>query len=297
MSTMPKVAILGVSGFIGRGLPARLKELGMESTGVSRFGGAAVSGIEHWQTPATLDFTGHHAVINLTGASIACRWTARHRREFYASRVGMTRRVVEAIGRMSAEARPKVLVNASAVGIYGDRGDEVLTEGDGAGRGYLADLCGAWESAAMEAEALGVRVVRLRTGIVLGRDGGALQKMVGVFKWGLGGRLGSGRQWLPWIHVNDLRAAIAFAVQSESLAGAVNGTAPMAVRNADFTRKLAGALGRPAILPVPSGILKLALGGFGDTLLAGQRVRPAALEAAGFAFDYPTLESALADLV
>ena len=297
MPAKPRVAILGVSGFIGRGVPVLLAGQGLACTGVSRAGGGGVAGVDRWQTPATLDFAGHQAVINLAGESIARRWTAGNRRRFQQSRVELTRRVVEALARVPAELRPKVLINASAVGIYGDRGDEVLTEASAPGGGYLADLCLAWEAAALEAEALGVRVVCLRSGVVLGREGPALRKLVWLFRAGLGGRLGSGRQWLPWIHVADHRAAIVHAVGSGSLAGAVNCTAPAADRNRDFTRKLACALHRPAILPVPGWVLKLALGGFAGELLAGQHARPAALEADGFRFRFATLESALADLI
>ena len=256
-----------------------------------------MAGVDRWQTPETMDFTGHQAVINLAGESISRRWTAANRRLFYESRVGWTRRVVAALGQVPVAERPKVLVNASAVGIYGDRGDQVLTEASVPGHGYLADLCVAWEDAAMEAEALGVRVVRLRTGVVLGRDGQAFSKLHSLFKAGLGGRLGSGRQWLPWIHIDDLRAAIVHAVLSESLWGAVNCTAPAADRNRDFTRKLAAALHRPAVLPVPEIALKLLLGSFGSALVASQHARPAALEADGFEFRFGTLEAAFADLV
>jgi uncharacterized protein (TIGR01777 family) len=297
MHSSPRVVILGATGFIGRGLPRLLAEKGMACTGVSRSGSGTVPGIDRWQTPATLDFTGHHGVINLAGEPIARRWNAANRRLFHESRVGLTRRVVEAIRKMPADARPKVLVNASAVGIYGDRADEVLTEESPPGSGYLADLCREWEAAAMEAEALGVRVVLLRTGVVLGRDGGAFEKLVFPFKLGLGGRLGSGRQWMPWIHLDDIRASIIHALVSESLSGAVNCTAPAADRNRDFTRKLASALHRPAIFPVPGFVLKLLLGDFGSALLAGQHARPAALEADRFTFRFPTLESAFADLV
>jgi len=297
MHTKPQIAILGVTGFIGRGLPAEFVGQGMACTGISRSGSGDVCGVERWQTPGALDFTGHHAVINLAGEPITRRWSAANRQLFQQSRVGLTRQVVEAIRKLPVEARPKVLVNASAVGIYGDRGDQVLTEAAVPGRGFLADLCVEWEAAAMEAEVLGVRVVRLRTGVVLGRDGPAFRKLFSMFKAGLGGRLGSGRQWLPWIHIDDLRAAIVHAVLSESLWGAVNCTAPAADRNRDFTRKLAAALHRPAILPVPEFALKLAFGEFGAALLAGQHARPAALEADDFNFRFPTLESAFADLV
>ncbi|MEI8037427.1 MAG: TIGR01777 family oxidoreductase [Verrucomicrobiota bacterium] len=297
MPSMPRVAILGVTGLIGGGLPSLLARQGLACTGVSRAGGGGVAGVDRWQTPATLDFTGHQAVINLAGESIARRWTAANRLRFEASRVGLTRLVVEALARVPAELRPKVLINASAVGVYGDRGDEVLTEAAAPGGGYLAGLCLAWEAAALEAEALGVRVVCLRSGVVLGREGPAWRKLAWLFHTGLAGRLGSGRQWLPWIHLADHRAAIVHAVGSDSLAGAVNCTAPAAERNRDFTRKLAAALHRPAILPVPGWALKLALGGFASELLAGQHALPAALEADGFRFRFPTLESALAELV
>jgi uncharacterized protein (TIGR01777 family) len=297
MNAMPRAAILGVTGFIGRGLPALLGEQGLACTGVSRAGGGSVPGVAVWQTPDALDFTGHQVVINLSGESIARRWTTANRRLFYDSRVGVTRRVVEAIGRLPEEARPQVLINASAVGIYGNRGDEVLTEESATGHGYLAELCVAWEESAREAEALGVRVVCLRSGLVLGREGAAWRKLVRVFKAGLGGSLGTGRQWMPWIHLADHRAAIVHAVCSGALAGAVNCTAPAADRNRNFTYKLATALHRPAILPVPGWVLRLALGGFGAELLAGQHARPAALEADHFTFRFPTLESALDDLI
>ncbi|MEY5012450.1 MAG: hypothetical protein RLY69_165 [Verrucomicrobiota bacterium] len=193
--------------------------------------------------------------------------------------------------------RPKVLVNASAVGIYGDRGDEELNEQSELGHGYLADLCREWEDAAMEAESLGVRVVCLRIGVVLGRGGSAFEKLVRVMKTGLGGKLGHGLQWMPWIHVDDLRRAIVEAVVNEQMRGAVNAVAPLAERNADFTRKFARHLRRPAVLPVPAFALKLALGGFAGVLLASQRVRPAALESLGFHFRCADFKSALDDLL
>jgi uncharacterized protein (TIGR01777 family) len=297
MQDAPRVAIIGVTGFIGRGLPALLSAGGFACTGVSRSGGAALEGIDRWQTPGELDLAGHHAVINLAGESIDRRWTQENRRRFHDSRVGLTRRLVESLRALPAAARPKVLVNASAVGIYGDRGDQVLTESAAPGVGYLADLCHDWEVAATGAEALGVRVVCPRIGVVLGRGGSAFEKLRLVFMSGLGGRLGSGLQWMPWIHLADLRAALVHAVVSDSLTGAANCAAPQPERNRDFTRKFAHALHRPALLPVPGFALKLALGGFGGALLAGQRALPAALEENGFPFRYPTLETALADLV
>lgn len=297
MEHLPRAALIGVTGFIGRGLPALLAETGMATTGVSRSGGGSIQGVDRWQQTDALDLGGHHAVINLAGAPISRRWTSANKREFHESRVGVTRRVVDAIRRLPADARPKVLVNGSAVGIYGDRGDEALTESSPPGSDYLAKLCREWEETAIEAESLGVRVVRLRTGVVLGHGGEAFEKLVRVFKFGIGGRLGTGRQWMPWIHIDDLRAAILHAVHSGNLSGPLNGAAPAAERNTDFTRKLANALHRPAVLPVPGFALKLALGGFGGALLASQHARPAALEADGFKFRFPTFESALADLI
>jgi uncharacterized protein len=297
MQTKPRVAIIGVSGFIGRGLPALLAARGFSCTGVSRSGGGALEGIDRWQTPDALDPAGHHAVINLAGESIDRRWTEENRRRFHDSRVGVTRRLVETLRALPAGDRPKVLVNASAVGIYGDRGDDVLTESAAPGDGYLAELCHEWEAAAIPAGELGVRVVRPRIGVVLGRGGPAFEKLRLVFKSGLGGRLGSGLQWMPWIHLADLRAALVHAVVSDSLTGAANCAAPQPERNRDFTRKFARALHRPALLPVPGFALKLALGGFGGALLAGQRALPAALEEDGFRFRHPSLESALADLL
>lgn len=296
MEEKPRVAILGVTGFIGRGLPEILTKYGMACTGVSRAGSGNVPGIDRWQTPENLDVSGHHAVINLAGESVDRRWTPENRRRFHESRVGMTQRVVQAVRLLPAGERPKVLVNASAVGIFGDRGDEILTEKSPLGLGYLADLCREWEDAAIEAESLGLRVVRPRIGIVLGHGGSAMNKLLWVFKTGLGGRLGSGRQWMPWIHLHDLRAALVHAVRSDFIVGAVNCCAPAAERNADFTRKFATALHRPAFLSVPGFALKLALGGFGGALLASQHAQPAALNATDFPFCFPNLESALADL-
>ena len=297
METTRRAAIVGVSGFIGRGLPALLGARAVASTGVSRAGKGEVAGVDRWQTPDGLDFSGLHAVINLAGEPIDQRWTEKHRRLFHESRVGVTVRVVEAIAKQPESERPRVLVNASAVGIYGDRGDEILYDGARPGRGYLAELCHDWEDVARDAESLGVRVVRLRTGIVLGKGGPAFDKLRGVFKLGIGGRLGSGKQWMPWIHLDDLRAAIVHAVLSETLAGPVNGSAPNPERNSDFSRKLGDALHRPAILPSPAFALKLVLGEFATALLASQRALPSALLADGFSFRHPTLESALAELI
>jgi uncharacterized protein (TIGR01777 family) len=297
MGEVKRVAVVGITGFLGRGLPELLAEKGFATTGICRSGKGQVPGVNRWQSAEELDFAGHHAVINLAGEPIDQRWDERTRRLFRESRVGVTTRVVEAIAKLPADARPAVLVNGSAVGIYGDRGDEILNDTSRRGLGYLADLCSDWEDAARDAESLGVRVVRLRTGVVLGKEGRAFQKLLTIFNLGIGGRLGTGMQWMPWIHVADLRAAIVHAVVSDILSGPVNGCAPHPERNRDFTRKLARALHRPAILPSPAFALKLLLGDFSSALLGSQRTLPAALEEDGFKFRFPTFEEALKDLL
>ncbi len=296
MRKIQRVAIVGVTGFIGRGLPALFAEKSIATTGVSRADNPRVPGVDRWQKPDALDFSGHDAVINLAGEPLDQRWTDKAKWEFRESRVGLTTRLVESFAKLAEDERPAVLVNGSAVGYYGDRGDDSLSEDASAGMDYLAELCVDWEDAARDAESLGLRVVRMRTGVVLGKNGPAFEKLRTVFKSYIGGRLGSGRQWVPWIHVADLQAALVHAVISESLTGAVNGTAPYPERNSDLTRKFASALHRPAILHSPAFLLRLVLGGFSSALLASTRAVPTALDEEGFQFRYPTLETALVDL-
>ncbi len=292
-----RVAIYGVSGFVGKGLASLLADEGWEVIGVSRKGTGNLDGVSSWHTPDGIDLSGCRAVINLAGEPIDQRWTADKKQVFHASRIGVTEQIVKKIADLPAELRPRVLVNASAVGYYGDRQDEILSESSAAGEGYLADLCMAWENAATSAEAFGVRVVKLRIGVVLGRDGRAFQKLEKVFRFGLGGRLGSGRQWTPWIHVDDLRRAVVFSLVHDNLSGAVNGSAPNPVTNKELTHLLAKAVGRWVFFPVPGLVLKLVLGGFGDALLGGQRALPEQLLDAGFEFRYSKLEDALEDLI
>jgi uncharacterized protein (TIGR01777 family) len=291
-----RVVIYGASGFIGGGLAGMLVKEGYEVIGVSRKGEGSVVGVSAWVRPEAVELRGCAAVINLAGAPIDQRWTEARKKEFRASRVGVTEDIVARIAALPASERPEVLLNGSAVGFYGDGGDAVLTEDAPVGEGYLAELCDAWEKAALPAEALGVRTVLLRTGVVLGKGGQAFEKLMTVFKLGIGGRLGSGKQWMPWIHVDDLRAAMVFCLKNPEISGAVNGTAPEPETNAALTRKLAKAVGRWEFLPVPGFALKLALGGFGSFLLASQRAIPAKLADAGFRFRYPTLDDALRDL-
>ncbi|WAC20321.1 TIGR01777 family oxidoreductase [Luteolibacter sp. SL250] len=296
MAEKRKAAVAGVTGLVGRGLPALLAEQGFSVTGISRGGAGNVPGVDRWQRPEAMDLSGHQAVINLAGEPVNQRWTEERKKRFRDSRVGYTEKLVAAIGRLPEGERPEVLVNASAVGYYGNRGDEFLTEAAGAGDGYLADLCRDWEDAAMAAEDLGVRTVMLRIGLVLGKEGGAYRQLRGIFRMGIGGRLGDGRQWMPWIHIDDLRRGIIHAVVSGTLRGPVNGTAPAPERNADFTRKFTAAMHRPAIFPVPAFALKLAFGEFAQALLDSGRAVPSALVADGFVFRFGTLEDALAGL-
>ena len=291
------VAVIGATGFIGRALAGRLSASGVSVTGVSRSAHMPVVGISRWQQLDHLDLAGHSAVINLAGEPIDRRWTAERKQRFHESRVGVTRRLIEHLGEINHADRPEVLINGSAVGLYGDRGDEILGDDATRGEGYLADLCHEWEEEALVAEELGMRVVLLRTGVVLGKGGAAFEKLRRAFLTGLGGRLGSGRQWMPWIHIHDLTGAVLHVLETPELYGPVNGCAPHPERNANFTRKLASALNRPAVLPVPAFALKLALGGFGGALLASVHAMPSALERTGYVFRFSRLEDALVDLV
>ncbi|MGN6472650.1 MAG: TIGR01777 family oxidoreductase [Mycobacteriales bacterium] len=237
------------------------------------------------------------AVINLNGVGIGDRrWTESYKRAALNSRVDSTTTLVSAIQRHPSSV--KVLINGSAIGWYGDRGDDVVTEADPCGDGFLADLVRQWEAAAAPAAAAGVRVVLLRTGIVLSPAGGALGRMLPIFRLGFGGRLGSGKQWMSWIALEDEIAAIRFVLVNDSVSGAVNLTAPNPVTNQELTKSLGRALARPAFAAVPPFALRAAFGGFADEgLLYGQRVLPKALEAAGFVFAYPDLDPALSTML
>lgn len=234
------------------------------------------------------------AAIHLSGANVAGqRWTAAYRREMTASRVDSTRALATLLA--SLRTPPQALLVASAVGFYGDRGDELLDETSLPGKGFLAELCQQWEAAAQPAVEAGIRVVHLRFGVVLGPGPGALARMLPHFRLGLGGRLGSGRQWMSWISVEDAMRAVLFALETPALAGPVNLAAPSPITNAEFTRELARQLRRPAFLPAPAFALRLALGQMADeALLASARAVPSRLLVAGFRFAHPTVDKALA---
>jgi hypothetical protein len=234
------------------------------------------------------------AVFHLAGEPIAeGRWTAARKERLRESRVRGTRNLVAAMESLGE--RPRVLVSASAVGFYGDRGDEVLDESAPPGSDFLAALCRDWEAEAGRARALGIRVVTPRTGIVLDRTGGALARMLTPFKLGLGGRLGSGRQWMPWIHLDDLVGLLLHAAAKDEVRGAMNAVGPAPVTNREFTRTLGSVLKRPAIFPVPNFALRLAFGEMASVLLGSQRVAPRVAEKTGYQFRYTSLEKALID--
>jgi uncharacterized protein (TIGR01777 family) len=233
------------------------------------------------------------AAVHLSGANISSqRWTAEYKPQMRASRVGTTQVLAEALARMKNP--PSVLVTASATGFYGDRGDELVDEDSTAGEGYFPQLCQEWEAAARLAEDAGIRVVHLRFGVVIGRDRGVLAKLAPLFRLGLGGRLGNGRQWMSWVSETDAVAAALFALENPALSGPLNVTSPQPVTNSEFTSQLARALHRPAVLPAPAFALRLAFGEMADeALLASTRAIPKRLLAAGFVFKHPTLSSAL----
>jgi uncharacterized protein len=269
-----KVAVTGSSGFVGRALVRALREAGDEVIAVPR---------------DTAEIGAAEAVVDLAGAPIAVRWTERRKREILTSRVEGTRRIVEAIARCSN--LPRVLVSASAIGFYGDRGDEQLSEESTPGTDFLAGVVREWEAAAA---ATRVRSVQLRFGIVLGAHGGALAKMLPPFRMGVGGRLGAGTQWMSWISLHDLVRVIRFAVDENTLSGPVNAVAPNPLTNTGFAATLGHVLHRPAVVPVPGLVLRALFGEMaGLTMLASQRVRPLRLERARFQFNHPSLDAAL----
>lgn len=286
------LGVIGASGFIGGAVVDAATSKGWEVVGFSRKERSPAGAVKSWRKWSdSPDLNGLDAVINLSGAPIDQRWTEENKRKFRESRVGVTETLVRAIGE--ASGGPRVLINGSAVGIYGDRGEERLVESASPGDGYLADLCQDWEASAERAESC--RVILWRTGVVLGAGGAAWKKMKMAFSLGLGGRFGGGEQWMPWVHVDDLAGAMIFALEN-GLAGPVNGTAPAPVRNSEFTTKLAKALHRPAFLHAPAWALRVGLGEFSSALLASQRAVPEVLEQAGYHFKFGRLEDALADL-
>ncbi|HKT05208.1 MAG TPA: TIGR01777 family oxidoreductase [Rugosimonospora sp.] len=289
-----RIIVAGSSGYIGTALVRRLREAGHELLRLVRREPDRPDEV-HWRPdrqdldPNVVD--GAQAVINLTGAGIGDRrWTGEYRKLLRSSRVNPTQALAKAI--TLATDPPRVLLNASAVGYYGDAGDTELDESAPPGTDFLGGLCQDWEAATQPAEEAGIRVVHLRTGLVLG-PGGLLKPLLRLYRVGLGGRLGSGRQWMPWISLADEVGAIEFLLDAERVSGAANLTGPAPVRNSEFTRTLGELLRRPAVLPVPAVALRVAIGEFGPESLASQRAVPAALTAAGYPFRHDTLTAAL----
>jgi len=300
-----RVFLTGATGFLGSALTARLRAEGHAVTAwVRSFDRARKrlgADVDLVAVSASFDalaaaVSRADAVVNLAGEPLAGRrWTAARRRAFAKSRVQVTKDLVRAIA--ASPARPRVLVSGSAVGWYGDRGDERLTEASSPGDDFLARLCRDWESAAMAAEGSGVRVVLSRTGVVLGLEGGALAQMLVPFKLGLGGPIGSGRQFVPWIHVSDFTAFLATALGDERYRGPINAVAPGEATNRQFVAALGRAVHRPAVLPVPAFALRAIFGEGATVLLASQRVEPRGLVDRGFAFAFPDLDRALASII
>lgn len=291
-----RIGITGATGFIGRHLKEYAIDRGHEVIAYSRRPGSGLT--QPKQAPYALPETPLDALVHLSGESLMGLWTQDKRDRIWKSRVDFTESLVAHLGTWKAENRPKVLVCASGAGFYGNSGANAVDETSPRGAGFLADVCAGWEVAAHRAEALGIRVITSRTGMVLGRDGGAFPLLRRVFACGLGGRLGSGQQWMSWIHIDDAVQLLLQAITTETVSGPLNLCAPEAVTNAEFTQKLAAALHRPAFFHAPAFALKLLLRGMADEmLLGGQRVIPRTATGMGYAFVHPTLSGALASLV
>ncbi|MGC2109985.1 MAG: TIGR01777 family oxidoreductase [Candidatus Korobacteraceae bacterium] len=291
-----RVLISGASGLIGSALTRALKSQGHEPMALVRRAPAA--GEVQWDPRQPLDpanLAGVDAVVHLAGKNIAGLWTEKFKREVLESRVLGTRTVATAVAESYRRTgQPRVLICASGAGYYGNRGDELLTEESSAGTGFLAEVSKQWEAATAPASEAGVRVVSLRIGLVLARDGGALKPMLLPFRLGLGGRVGSGKQYWSWIAFDDLIGAMTFALQQETLRGPVNAVGPAPARNEEFVRALGRALHRPTIFPLPTFVVRTLMGEMGEELLlTSARVLPAKLEAAGYKFQHAELYEAL----
>jgi len=287
------ILIFGGSGLVGTALTAALRADGKDAVAVR----APRVGDLKWDPAADATelaaMEGADAIVHLAGASIGDgRWTPERKQILRSSRVDSTRLLVEAMARL--QRKPRVFVCASAVGYYGSRGDEVLTESSSAGEDFLGKLTQDWEAQARRAEEIGIRTVLSRFGVILSAKGGALPKMLTPFKLGVGGQLGDGRQWMPWVALDDVVTAIQWAIANPDARGAINMVSPNPAQNAEFTRVLAGALHRPAIFPAPAFALRLMLGEMADgLLLSSQRAKPERLVIAGFRFRFENLEGAL----
>jgi uncharacterized protein (TIGR01777 family) len=293
-----RVLVTGASGLIGSALVPWLIERGCRVTRLVR-GPVSGEGQISWNPASRLapeSVSGFDAVLHLAGESVVGRWSGAKKARIRDSRVIVTRHLAQSLAE--AKDRPRVLIAASAVGYYGDRGDQMLDEDSEAGSGFLAEVCREWEAATQPAANAGIRTVPIRIGMVLSSKGGALQKMLPPFRMGAGGKIGSGRQWISWVHIWDLVAAVHHILKTDLLQGPVNMVVPKAVTNAEFTQTLGSVLSRPAILPLPALAAKFAFGQIAEeVLLASQRVEPTKLIASGYPFQYPELRKALESVV
>lgn len=296
-----KLLISGSTGLVGSALMAYLASKGHHPVGLSRQTATRSPSLVHWNPPqsgpevAALD--GVEAVVHLAGENISSgRWTEARKVRIRDSRVAGTRLLVDSLVRM--KTLPKTFISASAIGFYGDRGEDVMTEASLPGKGFLPDVCRAWEAAGAPLADKGVRVVHLRFGIILAPHGGALGKMLLPFKMGVGGQIGSGKQWMSWIALDDVLGGIAFALGTPGVRGAVNMVSPQAVTNLEFTKTLGKVLHRPTIFPMPATAARVVFGEMADALLlASTRVQPAALLQTGYHFQWASLETALYHLL
>lgn len=302
-----KIILTGATGFVGKKLISILVEKGYAISVLSRNKNSAkkILGkdieVYEWDYTKSSDdiieiINGCFAIINLAGASIAGkRWDEEYKKLIYNSRIITAAKITDAISK--CEVKPQSLINSSAVGYYGLSGEELMTERSSPENDYLAKVCFDWESSAMEAEKYRVRVVTIRTAVVLDKKEGALKKLITPFKYFIGGKIGNGKQWFPWIHIVDLVNLYLYALENPSIQGALNGTAPEQINNKDFCKTLGKVMGRPSLFPVPGFILKIAVGEFATYLLTGRKVFPEKALKAGFKFKYDNIESALINIL
>jgi uncharacterized protein len=293
-----KVCVTGASGFIGSNLTDYLLGKGHQVVAIGRskspnrvsqknyrYISADTTQSGEWQNA----IAGASAVVNLAGASIFKRWSEGYKRQIYDSRILTTRNAVAALEK----DKPAILCSASGVGYYGNRGDDLLKEDEKPGDDFLAGVCVDWEKEAMQAAAKGTRVVVMRFGVILGKGGGAMAKMMPAYKSFLGGPIGSGKQWFPWMHLNDLMAAILFVIEHGEVSGPMNFCAPNSVRNRELAKILGAVLHRPAVMPAPAFMIRMLLGAFGNVLLDSQRTVPDKLLKSGFSFQYADIKAAI----